>query len=628
MGKIRVLDEHIANQIAAGEVVERPASVVKELVENAIDAESTTIDVAVEEGGIQLIRVTDNGTGIAADDCETAFLRHATSKIASGADLFRIKSLGFRGEALPSIAAVAKVECTSSARTDGLGKKIVIDGGVVKMCADAAHPRGTDIKVSDLFFNTPARLKYLHTVQTELSHISDFLYRIALAHPEIAFSFTHNGNKLLATNGNGDLLQVIAAIYGTDTARKMIRVEAETADFSLAGFVAKPEASRANRNGMTIAVNGRTVRHYLLTQAIMDSYHTLLPLHRFPIAVLHVRMEPSLLDVNVHPNKLEVRFSKEQELLGAIRQATAAALKRTTLIPSAVQNGPLKTYMQEQLVIESAPRQAGSGRPQQATASGRTVQEVQPELAPQQAKRPTNNRYAYPSEAASAAKPPQDRTAPTVQETAAFLQAAAPTQTSGGMPAIPHLHVIGQMRGTYILAQNEDGLYLIDQHAAHERINYERFYELFANPQEASQTLALPLTLEFSPTEMNVLLAKLAVFAQAGVFLEHFGGNTLLVRALPHWIPAGREKEIVEEMAEWVLAEKQEIDIGKLREKSAILCACKASIKANDALTVPEIEALIDRLRACRNPYTCPHGRPVVVSISNYELEKMFKRVM
>ncbi len=641
------MDEHIANQIAAGEVVERPASVVKELVENAIDAGAERIDIEIGDGGVAYIHVVDNGSGIAEDDCETAFLRHATSKISSGSDLFRILSLGFRGEALPSIAAVSKLECLTSSRSDGRGKRLFIEGGAVKLLEDAASSRGTDIRVSDLFFNTPARLKYMRTVQTELSHISDYVYRISLAHPEIAITLAHNGNVLLQTTGDRDLLQVIAAIYGTTVAKNMTSLEAENADYRLSGYVSKPEMTRSNRTGMTFVVNGRTIRNYSLTQAVMQAYHTLLPLHRFPLAVIHVQMDPTLMDVNVHPNKLEVRFSKEQELNAFLQQTVKQALKRNVLIPEASKPKERNTLIQEQLDLYradsiEAPAAAPSrsfpaNSPPREDANSQNGQPFQTsrDAAAQgsrQAAQRSSFDYAAKEMASSAfvgrQAPPEERSKPPANAAEALLAGSDPEKQSGGRPAFPKLFPIGQMKGTYILAQNEDGLYMIDQHAAHERINYEYYYELFGNPAQASQELVVPIPLEFTPSDALVIKNRLNVFEQAGVYMEPFGGNTFIIRALPHWIPPGSEREIAEDMAEWVLSEKQAIDIAKLREKSAILCSCKASIKANDNLTLAEMEALLDRLGNCRIPYTCPHGRPIVVSISNYELEKMFKRVM
>ncbi|WP_237401829.1 DNA mismatch repair endonuclease MutL, partial [Saccharibacillus sp. WB 17] len=350
MARIKVLDEHIANQIAAGEVVERPASVVKELVENAIDAGATKVDVWTEEGGLSSIRVTDNGSGIEPDDCETAFYRHATSKISGGRDLFQITSLGFRGEALPSIASVAKVEVLTACGDDGAGRRLVIEGGTLKSNEDAPASRGTDFRVRELFFNTPARLKYMKTVQTELGHISDYMYRMALSNPNVAFTLRHNGNSLLQTLGGGDLLQVIAAVYGTTSAKAMLPLEGENLDFSVGGFVSLPDFTRSNRSAITTVVNGRYIRSHVLNQAIMRAYHTLLPVGRHPLVVLRLAMHPSLVDVNVHPAKLEVRFSKEAELTEFVQDTIRAALAREVLIPKAINQrvGKSNTMIQEQ----------------------------------------------------------------------------------------------------------------------------------------------------------------------------------------------------------------------------------------------------------------------------------------
>jgi DNA mismatch repair protein MutL len=708
MGKIRILDEHIANQIAAGEVVERPSSVVKELVENAIDAGATRIDVSASEGGLQLIRVMDNGSGMEPDDCEAAFQRHATSKITDGRDLFRIRTLGFRGEALPSIAAVAKVECVTSAEDGGLGRKVVIEGGALLGVEETAASRGTDISVRELFYNTPARLKYMKTIQTELGHISDYMYRLAFAYPSIAFSLKHNGNLLLKTLGNGDLLQVIAAVYGTSTAKGMLPVHAENPDFAVRGYISRPELTRANRGAMTTLVNGRYIRSFSIIQGLLSAYHTLLPVHRFPLAVLGVEMDPSLVDVNVHPAKLEARFSKEAELVRFVEESARGVLRRQVLIPRMSRPAPKPPVVQEQMRFYSASPATGEGasaplpkvqpaaaetaagsaapkpaapaglkppaagfRPAAASpeaarpVSGETAERGVPASGaggsrPRQAGRPADasgqmhgREPAAPDGLAvrppAAASPAGPAVRPPSAPEARFAAAPAvarPTAPGGsrggwtaaaggaengeaeGPPAFPMLSPIGQMHGTYILAQNEKGLYLIDQHAAHERINYEYYYEKFGNPAEASQQLLVPITLEFTTADAARIAQSLPLFAAAGVYLEPFGGQTFIVRAHPHWFPAGEEKDIIEEMAEWILSERKAVDLARLREKAAALCSCKASIKANQNLSPAEIEELLIRLARCRNPYTCPHGRPIVVSISTYELEKMFKRVM
>jgi len=626
MGKIRILDEHIANQIAAGEVVERPSSVVKELVENAIDAGSTRIDVTIEEGGLKLIRITDNGSGIEPDDCETAFQRHATSKISTGSDLFRIRTLGFRGEALPSIAAVSRMECITSADNSGLGKKIVIEGGQLLRVENVAAPRGTDIVVRDLFYNTPARLKYMKTIQTELGHVSDFLYRLALANPHIAFCLKHNGNVMLRTLGNGDLLQVIAAVYGSSVARSMLPLQGENIDYTLSGYVSRPELTRANRSAVSVVVNGRYIRNYGLVQSLLGAYHTLLPAHRYPVAILRIGMDPSLVDVNVHPSKLEVRFSKEAELHKFVEGEIKRVLRDHVLIPQLPAKPASKpAVVQEQMEMYHSPPEPPRAQPalyrEQAgleTEEGKRKEktEKKSENPLPQVGQVRNSRNDGPAASGGAFRQRHGWPLPEAQE------------ASPPLPKFPQLSPVGQVHGTYIVAQNEDGLFLIDQHAAHERINYEYYYEKFGVPEQASQELLVPVTLDFTPAEAETIRHHLPLLEQVGFYLEPFGGQTFLVRAYPHWLPQGAEKEIIEEVTDWILTEKKAVDLSRLREKSAILCSCKASIKANHSLSSAEMTALLQRLGECRNPYTCPHGRPVVVSFSVYELEKMFKRVM
>ncbi|UVI27701.1 DNA mismatch repair endonuclease MutL [Paenibacillus spongiae] len=705
MGKISVLDEQLANQIAAGEVVERPSSVVKELVENAVDAGGSTIDITIEEGGLTLIRVVDNGSGIEDDDMKLAFFRHATSKLKSSKDLFRIASLGFRGEALPSIAAVAKVECISSTETSGLGKRLAIEGGTITAYEEANTPQGTDITVRDLFYNTPARLKYMKSIQTEIGHIADYVNRLALAHPGIAFTLKHNGSLLLRTLGSGERLQTFAAVYGSSAAKAMLPVEGEHPDYDLRGYVSKPELTRANRNGITVIVNGRYIRSFIVNQAILQAFHTLLPINRFPLAVLELGMHPSLLDVNVHPSKMEVRFSKEPELRQFIEESIGKVLGRQRHIPGpaapAERSKPL--YVQDQISFH---------RPEPADLTDSTQSSLPADRSPFQRAQSevrgwTNggisggsnqqswqtNRPAIPKDAAERLYAPPSNSAADPQmlrETAAGaaftadwprverqwndlshdkaetdnprvtgaenpdstadskLEAPIPTsdpaedivssdlasshnsqtENRASASAFPELYWIGQLHGTYIVAQNEEGLFLIDQHAAHERINYEYFLEKFGRPVQASQQLLVPLTLEFTATEASALRSRLSLLQDAGVELEPFGANTFLVRAYPEWLPSGDEQAVIEEMTEWLLSEKGAVDIGKVREKSAIMCACKASIKANDRMTREEGEGLFRRLAACKQPYTCPHGRPIVVTMTTYQLEKMFKRVM
>ncbi|MEK8207592.1 DNA mismatch repair endonuclease MutL [Paenibacillus sp. FSL L8-0696] len=661
MAKIHILDEHIANQIAAGEVVERPASVVKELVENAIDAGSTRIEVSVEEGGLQSIRVKDNGSGIDPEDCETAFYRHATSKILNGRDLFQITSLGFRGEALPSIAAVSKVSLLTATADDGKGRLVDIEGGNLIRNEDAPSGRGSDLAVRELFFNTPARLKYMKSIQTELGHISDAMYRMALAHPGISFTLHHNGNQLLHTLGNGDLLQVIAAVYGTNAAKAMLPITAEDLDYRISGYISRPEWTRSNRNAITTIVGGRYIRSNGLNAAIMRAYHTLLPINRYPLLVLELDMHPSLVDVNVHPAKLEVRFSKENELYTFVEQEIRKILLGQSLIPRPSKEtiGPKgsSSFIQEQFAFSkgAVPLSSSTGDVKDTAPTGsanflsglqsssldrnsrdfskegqadhQVAREVAPAYGSGYPSSSSQGRQTSANTSYSNSYRPQETSMSQKQLLSVEKLWAPPQQEEPGLPAFPELNYIGQHHGTYIIAQNDGGLYLIDQHAAHERINYEYFYEKFGRPEDASQELLLPITLEFTPSESRQLSERLHWFQQAGVYLEHFGGQTFLVRSLPYWFPEGDEKAVVEEMAEWVLSERM-IDLAKLREKSSILCSCKASIKANHKLTEQEVEALLSRLAECKQPYTCPHGRPIVISFSSYDLEKLFKRVM
>ena len=563
--------------------------------------------------------VTDNGSGIDAEDCEKAFFRHATSKITSGKDLFQIRSLGFRGEALPSIAAVSRLECITSASSDGLGRRIVIEGGTITLLEETAASQGTDIQVRDLFYNTPARLKYMKTIQTELGHISDYIYRLSLAHPNISFKLRHNGNVLLQTLGNKDMLQVIAAIYGTAIAKNMVEVRGENLDYRLDGFICKPEMTRANRNGISTMINGRYIRNYALVRAIMNAYHTLLPINRFPIAVLNIHMDPALVDVNVHPSKLEVRFSKEKELLEFIEDELKRSLRQEVLIPKAEpSSAPKHVVIQEQLDLYANDRKFSKKEPWIDNTDDLLSKKQQPYQGVQNSFQRTSNSFSANQ------RPPIRTNMNQIKETMESFSVQEEQKLAA--PSFPKLHPIGQMRGTYILAQNDSGLFLIDQHAAHERINYEYYYEKFGKPESASQELLVPITLEFTPSEAESLKSRLHILEQAGVYIEYFGGNTFNVRSHPHWFPSGQEKIIIEEMVEWILSEKKTIDLAKLREQSSILCSCKASIKANQHISMQEIEALLVRLQQSRNPYTCPHGRPIVVSFSNYELEKMFKR--
>lgn len=614
MAHIIELTDALSNKIAAGEVVERPASVVKELVENAIDAKSNVIDVLVEEGGLNKITIIDNGVGIRAEEVSVAFKRHATSKIKNEHDLFRVHTLGFRGEALPSIASVSFLEMTT-ATGDGAGTKIVVEGGKEIEKHSAQARKGTEIQVSNLFFNTPARLKYLKSLHTELGNITDIMNRLALSHPEISFRFSHNGKSLLKTNGNGDLQQVMASIYGLAVAKKMIPIQADSLDFKLTGYAALPEVNRSNRNYISTIVNGRFIKNYALVRAIQDGYHTLLPIGRFPILVLQIEMDPLIVDVNVHPAKLEVRLSKEAELGQFIASTLKAAFHKEQLIPDAAPSKRQK-LASEQLAInfdkEEEPEEVVVEAPKPiVTPTYSTAPKTQTEL-------PTGD--ALLDEAPLFIN--EDFAA---YDVAPKMEEAAPVEVP--KERMPKMYPVGQVHATYIVAQNETGMYLIDQHAAQERIKYEFYREKIGEVDRELQQLLVPIVLDFSTDEFIKLRDQKAKLEEVGVFLENFGQNSFIIREHPTWLPKGEEESTLRDILDEALT-KPQVSIHKLREDAAIMMSCKKSIKANHYLTQADMEKLLDTLREANDPFTCPHGRPVIISYSTYELEKMFKRIM
>ncbi|MBU5246110.1 DNA mismatch repair endonuclease MutL [Bacillus halotolerans] len=627
MAKVIQLSDELSNKIAAGEVVERPASVVKELVENAIDADSTVIEIDIEEAGLASIRVLDNGEGMENEDCKRAFRRHATSKIKDENDLFRVRTLGFRGEALPSIASVSHLEITTSTG-EGAGTKLMLQGGNIISESRSSSRKGTEIVVSNLFFNTPARLKYMKTVHTELGNITDVVNRIALAHPEVSIRLRHHGKNLLQTNGNGDVRHVLAAIYGTAVAKKMLPLHVSSLDFEVKGYIALPEITRASRNYMSSVINGRYIKNFPLVKAVHEGYHTLLPIGRHPITFIEITMDPILVDVNVHPSKLEVRLSKETELHDLIRDGIKDVFKQQQLIPSA------------QLPKKSAP--VIKNEQQFMTFDEKPAERKVPEKAPMPSyspmklssvvKEPVEIEDELPSEQLvthSVAEIEQDIAEPAVSEELpeAFEQEPAQELQQTSSERVPIMYPIGQMHGTYILAQNENGLYIIDQHAAQERIKYEYFREKVGAVEPEVQDMIVPLTFHYSTNEALIIEQHQQELESVGVFLESFGSNSYIVRCHPAWFPKGEEAELIEEIIQQVLDSKN-IDIKKLREEAAIMMSCKGSIKANRHLRNDEIKALLDDLRSTSDPFTCPHGRPIMIHHSTYEMEKMFKRVM
>lgn len=618
MSQIVLLDEALANKIAAGEVVERPASVVKELVENALDASSTRIHVDIEEGGLAKIRIVDDGAGIREEDCERAFMRHATSKIKKEQDLFHIRTLGFRGEALPSIASVSKLTITTS---DGetSGVKLYLEGGKIIRKSSAPLRKGTEIVVTDLFYNTPARLKYLKTIHTEMGHITDVMNRMALSHPEVALLLTHNGKKIFQTSGNGQMLQVIQQIYGSSVVKQMIPIHLESLDFTLDGFLAKPEINRASRHYISTLVNGRFIKNYPLAKAIIEGYRNLLPIGRYPIVVLSIKMDPILVDVNVHPAKLEVRFSKEKELNEWVTEGIREKFRQETLIPSVERPTSVKqksdqqtftftTHQQPVVLTEPETIQETIGLGKSGYIEEKKIVENQKDVT-------ITNEFL-----------------PLDEEWEDILEEVEEQERSKGEEEkndsrVPTLYPIGQMHGTYILAENEQGLYIIDQHAAQERINFEYYRQKLANPSNNLQELLLPIRFEFTHAEVLKIEEAKDELQKVGIFLEPFGGRTYVVKSHPTWFPKGEEETLIREIIDQVI-ERNKVDLQLLREDVAAMASCKASIKANQHLRKEEMFELLETLRNMIDPFTCPHGRPVMIHISSYDMQKLFKRVM
>ena len=619
MSQIEILSESLANQIAAGEVVERPASVVKELVENAIDAGSTRIKVEIEEAGLKKILVTDNGAGIASEDVERAFERHATSKLYSTDDLFRIRTLGFRGEALPSIASVSQLTI-DSAQEGKAGKHLYLEGGEIIENTSAPSRRGTTIHVAQLFFNTPARLKHIASLQTEISHVTNHMNRFALANPHISFELLNDGNSIMKSVGNGDLRQAIAGVYGVNVARSMRPIKTENFDFKVTGYTSLPELTRANNNYITLIVNGRYIRNFKLTRAITNGYGTTLMIGRYPISVINIEMDPLLLDVNVHPTKQQIRISSEDDLGKLIQDAIYKGMHQEVRIP-----GPADATSKDTV---PPPVQYTQDKPEQTHFEfHRTDRKPTPSFQNEGQGERSDYADDYLGSTESGGEwhlthdLREDESAIKIAETADRKNYNEETTNQ-----FPELEYIGQMHGTYLLTQNKEGLFFIDQHAAQERIKYEYFRDLLAEENDAMQELLVPIVLEYPRDEVMIITENLDKLATAGVSLEPFGQNSFIVREHPTWIIPGQEQDTIEEMIEFFL-ERKNLSMGVFREATAIMMSCKRSIKANHRLSDAEAISLIEQLPACENPYNCPHGRPVLVKLTTRDLEKMFKRI-
>ena len=652
MGKIKELQTSLANKIAAGEVVERPSSVVKELLENAIDADATEINIEVEQSGISSIRVVDNGSGIEQDDLALVFHRHATSKLDADDDLFHIRTLGFRGEALASISSVAKVTLKTCTDNEN-GHEVYAENGVIINQKPAKAKKGTDILVESLFYNTPARLKYIKSLYTELGKITDIVNRMAMSHPNIRISLVSDGKTLISTNGSRRTNEVMAEIYGMKVAKDLVHISGNTSDYHLEGFVAKPEHSRSNRHYISIFINGRYIKNFVLNKAIQEGYHTLLTIGRFPICYINIQMDPILVDVNVHPTKLEVRLSKEEQLYELIVNKIREAFKDRILIPqndldhSSKKNKVLEIFEQQKMDFEKKNASAtGQDTSKYRFSQGQSTSdkkdlEVNESLNEDVYETASENDYSQSEVSQYIQRTNEDNYFQNQKDILNEMENEAlrnddfsndendikGTVSKTPNRRVPYMEVVGQVHGTYIIAQNENGMFMIDQHAAQERIKYEYFRDKIDEVSNEVQNLLIPLTFHFSKDEQMIIDQYKEELDKVGVHLEHFGGHDYIVNSYPVWFPKRETEEIIKDMIELVLKHKK-VDVRKMREDAAIMMSCKKSIKANHYLKNNEMADLIDQLREAEDPFTCPHGRPIIINFSNYELEKLFKRVM
>lgn len=652
MGIIKTLDASLSNKIAAGEVIERPQSVVKELVENAIDARATKITVAVEEAGLKRIKITDNGSGIDEDDLELMFLRHATSKISDDHDLFHIRTLGFRGEALASIASVSRV--TVNTCKDGkVGHQIKVENSQIVSRNLHAARIGTEMIVEDLFYNTPARLKYVKSLQTELGKITNIINRFIMSFPEIQFTLISDEKVVVHSTGNGKLNEAMAVIYGMKIAQDIVEINGETGDYKVNGYIAKPEHTRSNRHYMSIFINGRYIKNFMLSKAIINGYHTLLPIGRYPIVSIHISMDPSLVDVNVHPTKQEVRLSKEPQLMQLIEQLIKEKLLGQNLIPKVTTKKKVLEQFEQQKfeydhrnseqVVKENQSPDFNVNPffsnEKSNAFDKASEVVQSEdyldsnaaVKASNIESDINNSSGdkkHEHDQLLETKQDINRDAVTFEPEIVKMTEDLPQQEESNNQSrkLPYLEVVGQVHGTYIVCQNESGMFMIDQHAAQERIKYEYFKNKIGEVSHELQSLLFPVNIQLTQDEAMKFSMLQEKLSEIGVTLEHFGGRDYVVNEVPVWFPEDA-KSTIEDLIEY-LFEHQQVDLNKFREETAIMMSCKKSIKANHYLKKDDMMRLINELAQTNEPFTCPHGRPITIQFTTYELEKLFKRVM
>ena len=694
MKKIAVLDQNTIDKIAAGEVVERPASVAKELVENAIDAGADAVTVEIRDGGITFLRITDNGSGIEQEQVPLAFLRHATSKITSAEDLMHILSLGFRGEALSSIAAVSQVELITKTRDELTGTRYIIEGGFEKSLEDVGAPEGTTFMIRNLFYNTPARAKFLKTPATEAGYISSIMEQMALSNANVAFKFVVNGQVRLHTTGNGSLKDVIYSIYGREIAKELVELHYEKDGISIGGFIAKPTVSRGNRNYENYYVNGRCVKNRVVTKAIEDAYHNRMMQHKYPFTAISIQVQKNILDVNVHPTKKEVRFSNEPVIYNAVFEAVTEGLNRRELIPQVTMDkevrgkkaeakpvvrkeevpepfernrrieqkkgqkpSPQMLEKQHQNMMEALGIEERSRRQMEMTSRQEDRKTLQAEQTISENETTQTNlsisgkKTVYPT-----ADQKQDKSGFVKEESVLYddkseKETVPPKQNTVSVQTDDTIHVekaeqmtlfekelltpearvqhriIGQIFDTYWLVEFDDKLYIIDQHAAHEKVLYERIMKEYEQKEVSSQLLSPPMVVSLNMEEETALLDYMDVFHSLGFTIEHFGGKEYTISAVPYNLYSLNSKDLFLEILDHLSEEGSRVPLTMVTDKLAT-AACKAAVKGNSRISQKEAEALIDELLTLENPYQCPHGRPTIISMSRYELEKKFRRIV
>lgn len=641
MGIIKILDTHTINKIAAGEVIERPCSVVKELVENSIDAKASSITVEIKNGGIDFIRITDNGVGIARDDVELSFLRHATSKITTSEDLLSVMTLGFRGEALASISAVSHVELITKTSLDILGKKVEVSGGKLESSEEVAAPDGTTIIVRHLFYNVPARKEFLKSQGVETSKIVEYLYKLALAHPEISFKYIQNNKLIFNTSGNHNLVDCIFNIYGRETAKNVYELYYKKNNIEIAGAIGNLSLTRSNRNYEHFFINGRAIKSFLLQRATEDAYKTLVMIGKFPFVIIHIIMDPSLLDVNVHPNKLEVRFKDEDLIYDALHHAILECLNKVNLIPRAALNE--KNEVKEQISLKAAevkdvptfftPRKEDNKLTSHTMLSEQISKDKEEIVTENRLFGTPYNEYQdkhiqkedniksdcvekdYVEDYLKTNHVKEDNKSSNliIEEAQSYIKNV-------------EYRIIGKLFNTYWLIEYGEKIFLIDQHAAHERVMYEQLMHQFKKGDVSKQILLVPETIDLTPIEANIFKENLQLLFKLGFEAELLGENSLVVREVPFILNAPLPWYILKDILD-SLSFKKPKDIAELKEENIIMLSCKKAVKAHDKLTDSECISLIDSLMTLENPFTCPHGRPTLVSLTKYDIEKMFKRV-